>query len=103
MQHYYTFHKITMLYLAITYNIETDLYSFKSNIKPECQAEVLGDFLRIQIGNGKDETPPVESTEYHIRLALDLADDTFSVTHDCGNLALRDGIMLNALHQLQKN
>ena len=90
-----------MLHLNVTYNIETDECSFESDIKPERQAEVLGDFLRMQVGKGEDKTPPVELKEYRIRLTLDLADDTFRVTHDCGNLGLRDGILLHALHQLQ--
>jgi len=91
-----------MLHLNVIYNIETDECSFESDIKPEQQAEVLGDFLRMQMGKGEDKTPPVEQKEYHIRLTLDLADDTFRLTHDCGKLGLRDGILLHALHQLQK-
>ncbi len=90
-----------MLYLNVTYNIETDLCSFESDIKPEQQAEVLGDFLRMQVGKGEDKRPPAELKEYHIRLTLDLTTDTFRITHDCGNLGLRDGILLHAMHQLR--
>lgn len=90
------------LCLAITYNIETDSFTFESDLKPERRAEVLEEFLRMQMGKGEDKTPPAELKEYHIRLTLDLTDDTFHVTHDCGNLGLRDGLLLHALHQLQK-
>jgi hypothetical protein len=90
------------VYLNITYNIETDSFTFESDLKPERRADVLEDFLRLQIGKGKDETPPADLKEYHIRLTLDLTCDMFHVRHDCGNLGLRDGLILHAIHQLQK-
>lgn len=91
-----------MLHLNILYNISTDEFAFDSDIKPERQAEVIGDFLRMQTGKGEDFTPPNERTEYHIKITLDLSEDRFTVEHDCGNLGLRDGLLLHALHQLQK-
>ena len=89
-----------MLHLDITYDIEADKFEFDSDIKPEQQAEVLSDFIRGQMGKGSDATPPNRQAVYHIRLKLDLADDTFYVEHDCGNKGLRDGILLEALKHL---
>jgi len=90
-----------LLYVNIVYNVQTDEFTFESNMKPEHRAEVLADFLRAQIGGGKDNAPPIERQEYHVRLTLDLTDDTFRVTHDCGNLGLRDGLLLHAMERLK--
>lgn len=91
---------MTPLHLTVTYNLKADTYEFDSDIKPEQRAEILTDFIRSQAGKGRDETPPNERDVYHIRIKLDLTDDTFYVEHDCGNKALRDGILLGALKHL---
>ena len=88
------------MYINIIYNLKTNKCSFNTDIKRERISDVLSDFLRLQIGAGVDNSPSSELEEYHINLTLDLSDDTFYVDHDCGNLGLRDGILMLAVRQL---
>ena len=88
------------LFLVVQYDIKADTFKVESNIKPEMQGEVLTDFIRTQIGAGKDESPVKEQDTYTIKLRLDLSDDTFCVEHDCGNKGLRDGILMRVLKDL---
>jgi len=85
------------LHLWLRYTLSTDELLFATDLKDEAIFEVLTAFLQDQSGAGVDKTPPVESDVYNIRLRLDLSYDTFSVNHDCGNLGLRDGILIKAL------
>ncbi|KKN19846.1 hypothetical protein LCGC14_0941720 [marine sediment metagenome] len=89
------------LNLTVTYDVKADTFVVNSDIKPEMRREVLADFIRSQIGAGKDDTPVVERDVYTIKLQLDLSDDTFYVEHDCGNKGLRDGILMHVLETAQ--
>jgi hypothetical protein len=91
---------MTTLHINIAYDLGKDSYTFDTDVKQERISEVLTDFLQMQIGRGKDDTPPAERDVYHIRIKLDLSEDRFDVEHDCGNLGLRDGLLLNALKHL---
>ena len=64
---------------------------------------VVEGFLRGQVGAGKDESPPNEQDVYHIRIEVDLSFDIFTSRHDCGNLGLRDGILLHFAKTLDEN
>ena len=58
------------------------------------------DFLRTQFGAWKDETEPTKKDVYHIRIRLDLSDDTFYVDSDTGNKGLMTGIVFNYASRL---
>lgn len=88
------------VHLWLRYTLSTDELCYATDIKPEAVVELLETFLADQIGAGADPTPPVESDVYNIRIRMDLADDTFYVSHDCGNLGLRDGILIQALSRI---
>jgi len=88
------------LFIEVRYDIEADFVHIESNIKAERQGEVVTDFIHSQVGAGKDETPAEKRGIYTIRLELELADDTFYVSHDCGNKGLRDGILMRVLRDL---
>jgi hypothetical protein len=90
----------SLIYLEIRSSMRDGSFRINSNIKDERQGEILGEFLRTQIAAGKDDRVPVEREFYTIRLALDLSDDSFRVSDDCGNAALRDGILLDVYRQL---
>lgn len=66
----------------------------RTNLKPEFHEEVICDFLRTQIGTGSDSSPVAERDVYEISVACNLDGDTFSIQHDCGNMELRDGILM---------
>jgi len=82
------------LYVDLTYNLKADSVKCQSNIKDHLMSDLLLDFLRTQIGKGADESPPADRKNYHVRLGLDLSNDSWTVQYDdCGNLGLRDGII----------
>jgi hypothetical protein len=85
--------------LDIRYNIKTGEFSYteKTTVKPECRSDILENFLRSQMGAGQDLTDPEVRDEYAIKIVLDLSDDSFYVTHDCGNKGLRDGILMDVM------
>lgn len=89
------------LYFNVAFTIETGKFEIDSNIKPEHQAEIVSNFLRNQMGAGKDKSTPNKLDVYHIKLELDLSDDSFGSLHDCGNKGLRDGILLEVLGKLE--
>lgn len=73
----------------------------RSDAKPEFWGEILENFLLAQVGKGRDGTPPVVRDEYEITIQLDMADDSFYQEHNCGNLGLRDGILLDVLRKIE--
>lgn len=86
-----------MLFLDVAYDTGDGRFSVDTNIKDERAPEIIGEFLRSQLGEGADKRPPTDERVVHIRLDVDLSDDSFRVTHDCGNLSLRDGILLDVM------
>lgn len=90
------------VFINITYDLDSNKCSFQTNLKQERIREVLEDFLRLQIGAGEDHSPTNELEKYHINITLDLTNDTFYPTDDCGNLGLRDGIVMLAIRQLSE-
>jgi len=88
------------LFLNIEYDIENDKYKFNSNAKE--YRTIIENFLRSQIGAGQDNRKPVEKDIYNISIELDLSNDSFKSSDDCGNYGLRDGILMNALNFVKK-
>jgi hypothetical protein len=83
------------LYINITFDINKDTYKIDSDIKEEKIKDIISDFLRMQIGKGKDSSPAKQLDEYNISIKIDLTEDVFTCSHNCGNDGLRDGILLN--------
>ena len=75
-------------------------FKIETDVKDERVAELISDFLREQIGAGADSTPPDERDLYTIHLQLDLDGDVWYCKHDCGNLGLRDGILMDVMRRL---
>jgi hypothetical protein len=92
------------LFVDLTYNILQDTVRVDSNIKDHLIPDTILEFVRTQIGAGKDDSKANELEEYHIRLELDLSCDRFYVTKDdTGNKGLRDGILIHLSDKLEKN
>lgn len=86
--------------MAFDVDADTVVYGPDTNVKPEALSEVLEGYIRTQIGLGKDDRESDERPVYHVRIELDLSDDSFRVVHDCGNDALCLGIVLNIFNRL---
>jgi hypothetical protein len=87
------------LFLAVTCDTSDGRFFVETNIKDEHVPEIIAEFLRTQLGKGADARVPREGSICRIRLDLDLSEDRFSAKDDCGNLSLRDGILLDVVRR----
>lgn len=93
--------QITKLFVEFNYPInEPDKVELKSNIKHHLVSDIICDFLQSQTGKGADSSPPQDRDIYFIRLELDLTNDSFTSFSNCGNLGLRDGILMDIIRRL---
>jgi len=83
------------LYLNIKYDIVNDTYEIDTNIKTDLVKDIVSEFLRTQVGTGKDFSKMKEDDKYNISIKLNLNRDNFTCSDNCGNKGLRDGILLN--------
>lgn len=88
------------LNLLIDYDFIGDKFWIGGNVKDEKIKYILEEFLRSQLGAGKDDQPPNIVNLYTINISVDLSCDKFSVSHNCGNKSLREGILLRLLERL---
>ena len=88
------------LFIAIDYDVIGNETCYSSNIKKERVKDILLDYIRFQIGAGKDKTPREEHDLYEITIYLDVAMDIFSTKSNCGNKGLRDGIIMYLIQEL---
>lgn len=74
--------------------------TIRTNAKPERTKDILADWLRAQLGQGKDNSTPAEKDIYSIEIGLDLSCDGFSTTSDTNNKSLTCGIMRDVIARL---
>lgn len=82
----------SIITVQVDYNIKTDKFNITGNAKNP--KDIIQHFLRSQYGTGVDNNTPNNYEVYSIKLDLDLAEDIFTVSHNCGNKGLREGILL---------
>jgi len=82
------------LYIKIHYDNVNVKFTHETNIKASKVNDILWDYLETQQGKGKDLRMPNKQAVYDITIKLDLTEDTFSVSDNCGNDSLRDGIIM---------
>jgi hypothetical protein len=68
-----------------------------TNVKKEYIDELFDTWLAGQIGRGEDKREPIKRQKYHIKLEVDLTNDTFYCTSNTGNKGLTTGIILNSV------
>lgn len=85
------------LYLELWYNIKTGMFGIDTNIKPEAYDEIISTYLSTQMGKGRDERNPHIRDVYNLKIDVDLSEDIFNASDDCGNKGLRDGILMQFL------
>ena len=84
------------LFIKISYCFNKPETSIiRTNVKTERLRDLLNDYLRNQIGKGKDDRKPNEKEVYDIEIGVDLSDDTFYVASDTGNNSLTCGIIMH--------
>lgn len=78
----------------------TGAFKIDTNMKASYVPDIIEAYLQDVMGAGKDANPANEWEVYEITLEIDLTDDTITVTHNCGNLGLVTGILMNILRRL---
>lgn len=96
----------TDLVLEIHYKLPDDpkvpeSFTISGNVKEERRKDVLDEFLRTQLGAGRDDSPPNRKEEFCICITCDLSSDTFRVKHDCGNDGLMTGLVMEVAKKLR--
>ncbi len=82
------------LFLNVEFEIKKKDFEHDTNIKEGKVKDIVCEFLRGQIGEGEDNSPANNHDIYKININLDLNGDVFTVKSNCGNLGLRDGILM---------
>ena len=80
---------------------EPEKFRIETDVRDDKVAELIGEFLRGQIGAGADDSPAAELDTYTIHIQLDMSCDRWFCRHDCGNLGLRDGILMDVARRLR--
>ena len=88
---------MSILFVELKYDIKKDNFDVSTNIKEKSVSDIVETFLRNQVGAGVDNKEANKYDVYNIRIELDLSDDTFKVSDNCGNKGLRDGILMRFL------
>ncbi|MCL5018201.1 MAG: hypothetical protein M1416_00325 [Candidatus Pacearchaeota archaeon] len=83
-----------MLTLILEYDINKDKFDIKGNVKEDCRKDFVSNFLYLQMGKGIDENKAEKRDMYNIKIDLDLTEDKYTVSDNCGNKGLRDGILM---------
>jgi hypothetical protein len=86
-----------MLFLQIKYDLKNDRFETNTNVTSEKLEEFVSEFLRSQMGLGKDTREMKTQEIYEIEIKLDLSDDTFYVSSNVNNGSLVTGIMAHYL------
>ncbi len=87
--------------MRVTYYVEDGRFDLEGDLRSERRSEIIGDFLRTQIGKGKDESPITERDEYNIELRWFPENDGIEVSSNTGNELLRDSILFKILEELK--
>jgi len=90
---------MTLLSMTLKYNMKTDLFEISGNVADEKITEVMQEWLRGQLGLGKDDNEPNDKEIYTIIINLNLEDDTFTIQSDTGNASLTCGIVAHFLEK----
>lgn len=93
---------MSKLFIQVKYPIDNPAnFEIDSDIKKEKRVDILSEFIRTQLGQGADASDAEEHDVYTIRLVLDLRDDTFTCQHNCGNMGLVTGILMDVLKRMK--
>lgn len=88
--------------IEMTFDMKAETVQIRTNAKREVLGELIGDYLHAQVGTGKDPSPAIERDVYNIAIGVELNDDSWGSSHDCGNKGLREGILMRVLQLLDK-
>jgi len=83
-----------LVFIEFEYTIDTGKCKvLNTNLKTKIIDDFFGEWVTDQIGRGADKNPAAIKDTYRIKIACDLADDTFYTESDTGNKGLTTGIV----------
>ena len=86
--------------IEMSFDMKRETVQIKTNAKHEVVEQLLYDYLHTQIGSGRDDSTPEDHDIYKITIGVELADDSWGSTHNCGNKGLREGIIMQVINLL---
>jgi hypothetical protein len=88
--------------IEMEYDMVNSKVQIRTNAKHDKVGDLLEDYLHAQVGSGKDDSPAAERDVYKITIGVELGEDIWGSSHDCGNKGLREGIIMRVLQMLDK-
>lgn len=88
--------------IELEYDMVNSSVKIRTNAKHDKVIDLLEDYLHAQVGTGVDPAPPAERDVYKITIGVELGEDIWGSSHDCGNKGLREGIIMRILQMLDK-
>lgn len=79
---------------TLEYQVNTDRFIARGAVNREGRYEIVGNFLRQNLGPCIDRREPIEREKYTLVLTWHVETDGVECTDDTGNIDLRDGILL---------
>jgi hypothetical protein len=86
--------------IEMEFDMVNSKVQIRTNAKRDKVGDLLEDYLHAQVGTGKDPSPPAERDIYKISIGVELGEDIWGSSHDCGNKGLREGIIMRVLQML---
>ena len=90
------------LEMVVDYNLRADTFQIRGDLNQEGQREIIENFIRSQIGEGKDTRQPKRQEVYHVSLKWYPENDRFVFADDTGNKSLSLGILGDVLKRLNE-
>jgi len=87
--------------IEMAFDMEQETVQIRTNAKRGALVELLTDYVHSQVGTGKDLSPPEERDVYNITIGVELDDDSWGSSHNCGNKGLREGIVMQVINLLE--
>jgi len=86
--------------VELEFDMKADKVQIRTNAKHDKVVDLLEDYLHSCVGTGKDPAPAEEREVYTINLGVELSEDIWGSSHNCGNKGLREGIVMRVLKML---
>ena len=88
--------------LQIEYTIKNDSFNIDGDFDHSAYEEVIDTYLRGCMGEGVKENEPkaINRDIYTLQLDVDLTNDSFKFSHNCGNQGLALGLLIAVLKKL---
>lgn len=87
--------------IEMTFDMKQESVQIRTNAKHGALVELLTDYVHSQVGAGKDSAEPEVHDVYNITIGVELDDDSWGSSHNCGNKGLREGIVMQVINLLE--